>query len=713
MTGDVKKESPGLGVLIGELALKHRLIDQETFEKTLKACSDAEDMDKALPAYFIAMNLITENEIKKLTAVAKTIMMRRQDINFGDIAMEMGIISGSMLETALKEQTSLFKKKRIYIPLGEILVDAGMMAAAQRDIILKEQNRLKEKKQPHLTQNTQNKENHDDGESDNSCDTFGKIIMPRPKIFAESEVFPCGIKLIIQTDAMAAFLFKTEKFDPLLTIGRIKEILASRNIIFGIAKDPMIARFIQSDEYKKKAFKIARGVKPVMLKNASIQYFFERNHMKPGSIREDGTMDFRDRGDIPQVKKNAVLAVKQKPVQGKNGKNIFNDTIQVNKARDVFLKPGKGTILSDDGLKIIATCSGHPSLSKNGVINVLETYTVERDVDFETGHIDYHGNVIVKGCIENGFKVKANSIWAESIDGGIVTADENITVKNGITDAKITLRGSLSARFIQNSRISCLGDVITEKEVVESQIECNGICNIKGVVIASGITAKMGVHARQIGMEKSPASTIKTGIDIFAQKNMSRLEKRLVILRNKARNTKNCITELQAKIHGGKAKTNRVTAIHKSQQVRIRDILFELSSLDNDLEAEKVQRLELELEALATSNEETKGTMISCEASIANMTELISENEAKLISNEQEIQSLIDRQKELDVWINNHPGVAIIKVQDTIMPGTVICGRYAQDVVAKEDRGVLIKEGQTFKYNGPEYELWKMYIIKG
>ena len=534
-------------------------------------------MDKAIPAYLIAMNLITENEIKKLTAVAKTIMMRRQDLDFGDIAMEMGIISGSMLETALEEQTSLFKKKRIYIPLGEILVDAGMMAAAQRDMILKEQNFLKDKKdQSHLIPNTQNEENHDDGESYTSHDKSGKVIMPRPKIFAESEVFPCGIKLIIQTDAMAAFLFKTEKFDLLLTIGRIKEILASRNIIFGIAKDPMIARFIQSDEYIKKPFKIAQGIKPVMLKNASIQYFFERNHMKPGSIREDGTMDFRDRGDIPQVKKNAVLAVKQKPVQGKNGKNIFNDTIQVNKARDVFLKPGKGSILSDDGLKIIAACSGHPKLSKNGVINVLETYTVERDVDFETGHIDYHGNVIVKGCIENGFKVKANSIWAESIDGGIVTADENITVKNGITDAKITLKGSLSARFIQNSRISCLGDVITEKEVVESQIECNGICNIKGVVIASDITAKMGVHAGQIGMEKSPASTIKTGIDIFAQKKMIKLEKRLVTLSNSGRNTKNSITELKEKIRGVKAKTKRVASIHKRQKARIHDILFEL-----------------------------------------------------------------------------------------------------------------------------------------
>ena len=105
--------------------------------------------------------------------------------------------------------------------------------------------------------------------------------------------------------------------------------------------------------------------------------------------------------------------------------------------------------------------------------------------------------------------------------------------------------------------------------------------------------------------------------------------------------------------------------------------------------------------------------MISCEAFIANTMELISENEAKLISSEQKLQSLVDRQRKLDVWINNHPGVAIIKVQDTIMPGTVICGRYAQDVVAKEHKGVVIKENQIGNYNGPESQLWKMYIIKG
>lgn len=705
MTETDKKESSNLGIMIGELAVKHGLITQQDFEKAVKACADTENQEQAIPEYFIAMNLISEKGIQKLTLIAKTLFIRHQDIQFGTIAMEKGLISPSILELALEEQTSLFKTRRSYTLLGDILVDAGMMSTTHRDTILKEQNRLTDEgnDEPFI-QDAYNG-------NDTSDDEAISLILPKHNDFAESEVFPCGIKLIIQADAMAAFLFKTENFDPLITIGRIKEIMASRNIIFGISKDAMITRFIESYEYENKPFKIAQGIKPILEKDASIQFFFAREHLKPGNIREDGTMDFRERGDIPQVEKGAVLAIKKKSIQGKNGKNIFNDTIRVSKAKDVRLKPGKGTLLTEDKLKIIATCSGHPKLLKNGTINVFETYTVKGDVDFETGHIDYHGDVVVKGCIENGFKVKANSIWAESIDGGIVTADENITVRNGITEGNINLKGSLSARFIQNSNISCLGDVITEKEVVESDIRCNGICNIKGVVIASRITAKMGVYARQIGMQKAPASTIKTGIDIFAQKKLTRLQIALEKHYQSTKDIKGEISTLREKIHSAMAKAKRLISIKGRQERRVQEILVEMSSLNNDVNGNKIQALESELDAMDKGNEELQKTIEDCETAISDMNKKISVKKAEHQSNDLEIKALIEKKEALDVWINDHPGVAVIKIQGSIMPGTKVYGRHAQDTISKEYKSVIIKEDQTGRYS-PSSETWQMYIVR-
>ena len=65
-------------------------------------------------------------------------------------------------------------------------------------------------------------------------------------------------------------------------------------------------------------------------------------------------------------------------------------------------------------------------------------------------------------------------------------------------------------QFINNSKLLCLGDVIIEKEIVDSDIECSGKCVVaNGKLISSRITAKMGVQAKNIGTDMSEPNLIK------------------------------------------------------------------------------------------------------------------------------------------------------------------------------------------------------------
>ena len=87
-------------------------------------------------------------------------------------------------------------------------------------------------------------------------------------------------------------------------------------------------------------------------------------------------------------------------------KTSMEEIIEIPPAIDIELKIGQGAQLSDDGLKILAEVQGFPVYTMSRHIAVYQEYTTEGDVDYETGHINYDGNVNVNGRIKSGFKVE-------------------------------------------------------------------------------------------------------------------------------------------------------------------------------------------------------------------------------------------------------------------------------------------------------------------
>ncbi|MBF0414029.1 MAG: DUF342 domain-containing protein [Desulfamplus sp.] len=708
----------GSGLIVGELAVKHGLITVTDLEKAMRICADLDNGYDAIPEYLIAQNLIQQKDCDRLFSLAKTMAVRDQDIQFGNVAIEKGFITKSMLELALDEQRTLFKNKKKYTLLGDILVEAGMLTLQQKDIILSEQHRYHSGSRGDYSVNNEQHSNS----GDKSQQSFKGD--SAHKNFAQSETFPSGIRLIIKGDGNAAYMIKTELFNKDMSIGQIKQLLASRNIIHGIVQDSLIQKFIESDAYLTKPFNIAQGNAPIEGQNAAVQYFFTKNRLKAGTIREDGTIDFRERGNIPQVEKGAVLAIKKSAVAGQVGKNIFNDTIKVMQTRDIMLKAGKGAVISPDKLRVIADVAGHPKLASDGTIYVYDTFVVQGDVDFNTGNIDYQGDVTVKGSIKNGFKVKANNIRADEIDGATIIAQGNVIVEQGINESKIYSQGSLSAKFIQNSTISCVGDVKTEREIVESNIECSGTCTIKGIIISSKISAKMGLYAKQIGMEKSAVCTVRVGIDSFALKTLERLEKSIEESKEKMVNFRETISSFYQDIEAAENKILRLTDIKEELEDKRMDILSAMSSMDSKAaSSRKVKQMEFELNYLIKNIGETNRKLALCHDNIKSLRETIVERKEQIKDSEIQAASLINERNILVDWMEKNHGIPIIKVESQIMAGTRVYGRYAEDTIKSSINAVVIREEQVSrsvretinkKNLGKDNEslFWKMYVTK-
>ncbi len=231
---------------------------------------------------------------------------------------------------------------------------------------------------------------------------------------------------------------------------------------------------------------------------------------------------------------------------------------------------------------------------------VHQEYIAEGDVDYETGHINYDGNVSVKGRIKSGFKVKGNDITAIELDGGIVTADGDVKIAGGINEGKIYARGNVYAKFIHKSEVICMGDVIVAKEIVDADIECSGSCVVEnGKLIASRITTKMGVKARNIGTEMAGPNVIKVGHDAFTEKELEKnrdqvdgLNKQISHHEKKKETLKEENLNLQKQI-------TELAHVQDRSQLKEKQINSEISSMANNAaSAETIQELKKKIEQL-------------------------------------------------------------------------------------------------------------------
>ena len=288
--------------------------------------------------------------------------------------------------------------------------------------------------------------------------------------------------------------------------------LRQKQISNGILDDEAIEAWLAKSSVEK--IVIAEGQEPIHGHDGEIKFHFETNFTNPGKINEDGSIDFRERGNIPYVSKEDLLAQKTPAQESKPGISVSGTPIPVDEVIDPVFDAGPGTELSEDGLSIHAVIEGQPHLDAMGTISVNSKLTIPGDVDFETGNINFKGNIIVKGMIKEGFTVKGINLTAQEIEGGTIDLSGDLNISAGIADSNISIHGNIYAKFINHSNIMGFGNLVISKEIIDSDIMLSGSCqNEAGHIISSRITAKLGIEAGKIGTSSSKPVKLKVGVD--------------------------------------------------------------------------------------------------------------------------------------------------------------------------------------------------------
>uniref|UniRef100_UPI004055AC49 FapA family protein n=1 Tax=Candidatus Electrothrix sp. TaxID=2170559 RepID=UPI004055AC49 len=288
---------------------------------------------------------------------------------------------------------------------------------------------------------------------------------------------------------------------------------------------------------------IAQGREPRYPKDARIRYHFPTAFRHAGRVRKDGSIDFSDRGEIPHVKEDTLLAEKIFPEPGIPGFDVFGRMLMVDEPADLDFSPGNGTRLSEEGDKMYASVSGQPHLDALGTLSVCPEFQIKGDLGFETGDVHFKGNVIVQGTVKPGFKITCASLTAKEINGAHIDITGDLNVSHGIVNTKLVkVKGAVQAKFIHSSTITAFGDLVVQKEIIDSHISLSGACvNANGMIINSRISAKLGIAAGTVGKPASQPSILKVGVDEQANQLVAAVNAKLDII---ARSTKDLASRI-------------------------------------------------------------------------------------------------------------------------------------------------------------------------
>ncbi len=670
---------------IGAVAERLHLLTAEQVQAALAARAAKPLDDEHDPGLvFVEEGLLTRAQLDYVETVRRFKSVRVSEKRFGDLVVARGWATAEQVNAAMEVQKMLFMREHKEVLIGEMLVRQHVITAEQRDILLQVQHRARQESSTHAAASRTPVTAPVQPTPPSSA--AAPASPPAPSAAAASE----GFSISIAEDAMAAFVTlhdMARRPDP----DTVSHALRMHHVEYGIDEAAMRAA-CAPDAPLERPLRVAQGLVPQPGQDARIEYLFELHPLKPGRETDDA-IDFRDRGDVPQVVEGAVLARKAAAVESVPGRDVHGRVLKVAKVRDARMQAGNGAQLEPDRLTVTAQVAGHPVLTASGVIAVHPEFRIEGDLGYNTGHVDFAGRVIVSGTVQKGFRVKCGELRAKEIEGGEIEAVGDVIVAGGVIGARIRADGAIKAKYFHTSHVEALGDVIVQREVVESTVETSGVFHGEScTLLASSVSAKGGMIVQEIGSTSSPPCHLTVGIDervlhLIEQHEaaVGEAEQALVAMGEEGELLEQQRSELDPRIAV-------LAQVQDKAQVRLREL--EPSVRGGDGKARELH--ELLTQQAASTGEEINGLFAAQDAAERALAEL----QARQAATQESIVAARSEIARLRAWMNETPGKAELKVQKTAFMGTVIRAPHSELHLQEDKKLLWLEERESTSEQG-------------
>ena len=357
------------------------------------------------------------------------------------------------------------------------------------------------------------------------------------------QIEPC---VQISKDALEATLtiYPPGGEEPKPTPQTLLELLQEAGVVEGIRqKDlPKICRYVLERKKPVQQLLVAQGRPPESSHDGSVTYSTEIIP-RVGTIKNDGSVDFRERGFLKSFKAGEVVAQKVPPKPGRPGVTVRGEPIEAEPGKEARLVGGKHIEVSADGEWFRAGQDGVLKVAETGEVSIVELVEIPGDVDYSVGNLNVNGSLSVGGAIKPEFSLEAKGdiLIRGAVEAARVVAGGSVAVAKGIVGKdKAFIRAGimLTAQYAEAATLISGGNIEIVDSLMHCRVFCDGCLDVtgrSGRLSGGTYVVRQQIRAKEIGTSAGVHTHCVLGIEREAYLQIESLRGQIEALRQETR----------------------------------------------------------------------------------------------------------------------------------------------------------------------------------
>lgn len=297
-----------------------------------------------------------------------------------------------------------------------------------------------------------------------------------------------------------------------------------------------LSGLLEAPELENGKVVVARGKPPEPGEDGRLEFLVDLSH-GPRKI-DKHRVDLREMNLVVSVKAGTPIIRRIPPRPGQPGFNIWGEVLSPPPVKDVTFNYGEGLRPDEKNEVLIAEKDGC-LIEKQGKLTITPTYTLEGDVDWESGNVCFYGEKLtITGGVKRGFKVLAEGdveIGGGVEDGAEIKVKGHLSI-SGLVHGENTLvevSGEATIKAIEYATVKVTESLTVRDYILQARIKVGQSLRVvegKGLVAAGLVEVAKGATMKVAGNESFVLTEIKVGHPLGIFEEIERLKEKLVLL---------------------------------------------------------------------------------------------------------------------------------------------------------------------------------------
>ncbi|MEW6751209.1 MAG: FapA family protein [Candidatus Latescibacterota bacterium] len=269
-----------------------------------------------------------------------------------------------------------------------------------------------------------------------------------------------------------------------VTVGMVMQCLGDRSVVEGISRSTVeqAVSCVVSGTHECGAVSVALGRAPEHGQDGLVQYLLQ----VPGGQERQADVG------IP-VQAGQALVRRRVATRGVHGVTVHGEMLPARDGQDRSVTVGDNVQSERKGnLETLRAAAEGAMRTAGDTVFVVRVLTVRSSVNFDTGNLDFQGQIRIAGSVARGFSVRAEDavVIGGSVEpGGSVQARGDVQVSGGIVGGRTRLSagGSVWAGHVEEAAVTAGGDIVVRQQATRARLVAGG-----GIYVGNGSSEEGG-----------------------------------------------------------------------------------------------------------------------------------------------------------------------------------------------------------------------------